>query len=180
MIENKIKNAIAILEAEKILKSNTEFTQCVNTVVEALEKQIPKKPIIKSEKEKPITHRLGRLLCFHCPTCGRFLLGLYETDVERGGGITQHLKGCSNCLQAIDFIGYYCQEKNRIENKNEEKIVHAYWKNVKPYTTNGKYLKAQVCSNCGSYFISNGNEPYSNHRYCCECGATMDGETKDF
>ena len=76
-------------------------------IIEALEKQLPKKPIIKSEKEVPRTHNLGRLLRFHCPNCGRFIVGMYETDVERGGGISNRLKGCSTCLQAIDFSEYY-------------------------------------------------------------------------
>lgn len=77
------------------------------TAIEALEKQLPKKPIIKSEKEVPCTHSLGRLLRFHCPNCGRFIVGMYETDIERGGGISNRLKGCSTCLQAIDFSEYY-------------------------------------------------------------------------
>jgi hypothetical protein len=56
-------------------------------------------------------------------------------------------------------------------------VVHAKWINTEPYTTiNGKYLKAQECSNCYAFFVSNGNEPYSNHPYCCKCGATMDLE----
>ena len=32
---------------------------------------------------------------------------MYETDTERGGGISNSLKGCSTCLQAIDFSEYY-------------------------------------------------------------------------
>lgn len=56
-------------------------------------------------------------------------------------------------------------------------VVHAKWKNIEPYVAmNGKYLKAQICGNCGAYFVSNGNKPYSNHPYCCECGAQMDLE----
>ncbi|MBQ8662493.1 MAG: HNH endonuclease [Eubacterium sp.] len=71
-----------------------------------IEKQIPKKPrIVYGEKTN--THNLGRLLSFHCPRCERFLLAIYETDVERGGGISQKCKGCSTCLQAIDFNEFY-------------------------------------------------------------------------
>ena len=73
----------------------------------ALEKQIPKKPIIKPDKSEYITHRLGRLLSFHCPSCGKLIVAIYETDPERGGGIHRQLKGCSTCLQAINFSGYY-------------------------------------------------------------------------
>lgn len=81
--------------------------QAIDMAIEALEKQVPKKPRIVSEKEIPKTHNLGRLLQFHCPRCGKFIVGTYETDPERGGGIHERLKGCSTCLQAIDFSGYY-------------------------------------------------------------------------
>lgn len=72
------------------------------------EKQIPKKPIVKpTTKEKPITHNLGRLLCVHCPVCGKRIFAIYESDLERGCGLVEDVKGCSRCLQAIDFTGYY-------------------------------------------------------------------------
>lgn len=76
----------------------------------AMEKQIPKKPVIKYG-EKPITHNYGRLMSFHCPNCGKFIVAMYETDVENGGGLHKDLKGCSTCLQAIDFVGYYKIDK---------------------------------------------------------------------
>jgi hypothetical protein len=69
----------------------------------AIEKQIPVKPRIVTTKEVPHTHNYGRLLYFYCPKCGRFIVGIYETDPIRGGGISQKLNGCSTCLQAIDF-----------------------------------------------------------------------------
>lgn len=69
----------------------------------AIEKQIPVKPRIETTKEVPKTHNYGRLLYFYCPRCGKFICGLYETDIIRGGGIGRKLNGCSNCLQAIDF-----------------------------------------------------------------------------
>ena len=87
---------------------------------ECMEKQLPKKPIIKSEKEVPRTHNLGRLLRFHCPNCGRFIVGMYEKDVERGGGISNHLKGCSTCLQAIDFSEYYTKRDIGNNKLNED------------------------------------------------------------
>lgn len=102
------KRTLAALptSARKDSLYNNEIT-ALETAIGALEKQLPKKPIIKSEKEVPRTHNLGRLLRFHCPNCGRFIAGMYETDVERGGGISNRLKGCSTCLQAIDFSEYY-------------------------------------------------------------------------
>lgn len=59
-------------------------------------------------------------------------------------------------------------------------VVHGYWMHEPPYyALNGKYLKASECSNCYAFFVSNGNEPYSDHPYCCECGARMDGKPKE-
>lgn len=82
---------------------------------EALEKQLPKKPILKYHKEDVTPVKYGRLIEFMCPNCGRFIVAMYEADVERGGGIHEDLKGCSTCLQAIDFTGYY-----HIDKLNEE------------------------------------------------------------
>ena len=55
-------------------------------------------------------------------------------------------------------------------------VVHGHWINTPSYyASNGNYNKAQECSVCHSLFVSPGNTPYSNHPYCCECGAKMDG-----
>lgn len=55
-------------------------------------------------------------------------------------------------------------------------VVHGHWINTPPYTaSNGEYNKAQECSVCNAYFVSSGYTRYSNHPYCCECGAKMDG-----
>ena len=88
--------------------------------IEALKKQLPKKPIIKTEKEVPHTHNLGRLLRFHCPNCGKFIVAIYESDTERGGGILNSLKGCSTCLQAIDFSEYYTKRDVGDNKLNED------------------------------------------------------------
>lgn len=54
---------------------------------------------------------------------------------------------------------------------------HGRWINTPPYyASNGNYNKAQERSVCYSLFVSSGNTPYSNHPYCCECGARMDGD----
>lgn len=53
-----------------------------------------------------------RLLYFYCPRCGKFIVGSYETDKKRGGGISQKLNGCSNCLQAIDFSEWQKKESD--------------------------------------------------------------------
>lgn len=58
-------------------------------------------------------------------------------------------------------------------------VVHGYWINTPPYrAVNGSYKKGQECSVCNAYYVSDGNTPYSNHPYCAECGAMMDGETR--
>lgn len=72
-----------------------------------LEKQIPKKPILKYNEKDVTPVQYGKLIKFMCPNCGRFVVAMYETDVERGGILHEDLKGCSTCLQAIDFTGYY-------------------------------------------------------------------------
>lgn len=79
----------------------------------AIRKQVPMKPKFVCG-EKTNTHRYGRLISFHCPSCNRFIVALYENDVDRGGGISNELKGCSSCLQAIDFTGYYAK---KVENE---------------------------------------------------------------
>ena len=71
----------------------------------ALEKQIPKKPILEYHKES-YPKDYGRLIKFLCPNCGSFIVAMYEIDVE-SGGIRKDLKGCLACLQAIDFTEYY-------------------------------------------------------------------------
>ena len=64
-----------------------------------------------------------------------------------------------------------------LTNRYENTVKHGKWVNEPPYTTvDGEYLKGQECSVCHAYFVSKGNTPYSNHPYCCECGARMDGE----
>ncbi len=110
---NKKVDSLILGEIQKIATENGIDTKIVlneKAVVNALEKQIPKKPIIKYGDDT-ITHNLGRLMCFHCPNCGKYIVALYETDVENGAGIHKDLKGCSTCLQAIDFTGYYHIDK---------------------------------------------------------------------
>ncbi len=74
---------------------------------EALEKQIPKKPVIKYHKEGKTPVKYGRLMELHCPNCNKLIVAMYETDRERGGGLHTDVKGCHKCLQAVDFAEYY-------------------------------------------------------------------------
>lgn len=109
--------AVVVLDSGFGTKPNESNTVYKNRklyaelAINALEKQIPKKPILKYHKEAVTPVKYGRLIEFLCPNCGRFIVVTYETDVERGGGIHKDLKGCATCLQAIDFTGYYHIDK---------------------------------------------------------------------
>lgn len=94
-----------------IITGERPADKVVGLACQALDRQIPKKPIIKYHKEDLTPVKYGRLIEFHCPNCGRFIVATYETDAERGGGIHTDLRGCSTCLQAIDFTGYYHIDK---------------------------------------------------------------------
>ena len=112
----KIKQSWTPIQARNdlerlLLTGERPADKVVGMAVKALEKQVPMKPIIKYHKEAIIPQKYGRLIEFHCPNCGRFIIAMYETDVERGGGIHEDLRGCSTCLQAIDFTGYYHIDK---------------------------------------------------------------------
>ena len=88
--------------------------------------------------------------------------------IERGALLTElerfpHLERSAGCVirsaPAADVV----------------EVRHGKWIHEPPYIApNGKYLKASECSNCYAFFVSDGNEPYSDHPYCCECGAKMD------
>lgn len=123
MDEKKVREAIEDFKELSIQMRERGFSGAskhCDLAIEALEKQLPKKAIIKAEKEVPQTHNLGRLLRFHCPNCGKFIVAIYESDTERGGGISNSLKGCSTCLQAIDFSEYYSKRNVDSDKLNEE------------------------------------------------------------
>lgn len=94
-----------------IITGERPADKVVGLACQALDKQIAKKPILKYHKEDITPVKYGRLIEFLCPNCGRFVVATYEKDAERGGGIHTDLRGCSTCLQAIDFTGYYHIDK---------------------------------------------------------------------
>jgi hypothetical protein len=131
MDKKKVREAICCIKSftdDTVCEECDNYDRCdrtmvidnTRTAIEALEKQLPKKPIIKTEKEVPHTHNLGRLLRFHCPNCGKFIVAIYESDTDRGGGISNSLKGCSTCLQAIDFSKYYTKRDVGNNKLNED------------------------------------------------------------
>jgi hypothetical protein len=59
-------------------------------------------------------------------------------------------------------------------------VVHGRWEKEPPYTSlGGEYKKALICSECHSFFVSDGNKPWQLHNYCPNCGAKMDGEREE-
>ena len=58
-------------------------------------------------------------------------------------------------------------------------LVHAKWINLPKYkSVGGTFQKAQICSACKTFYVSDANTPFSNHRYCADCGAIMDLKDK--
>ena len=54
-------------------------------------------------------------------------------------------------------------------------VVHAKWIDLPKYkSVGGTFQKAQICSACKAFYVSDANTPFSNHRYCADCGAIMD------
>lgn len=54
-------------------------------------------------------------------------------------------------------------------------VVHGKWINEGPYRSlGGDWMKLQECSVCHAVYTSHGNTPWSNHKYCPNCGAKMD------
>ena len=77
------------------------------------------------------------------------------------------------------YPGWYADSIKEIPAADVAPVVHGYWINTPPYrAVNGSYKKAQECSVCDAFYVSDGNAPYSNHPYCAECGAKMDGAVR--
>ena len=90
-------------------------------------------------------------------------------DVDKAKEVFHHKTGSSSFDSFIDDV----------PTADVVEVRHGEWINQFPYyALDGRYLKAQECSICHSIFVSDGNTPYSNHPYCCECGAKMNGGNK--
>lgn len=80
----------------------------------------------------------------------------------------------------VFLVDHTLHEIRNTPTADVKEVKHGYWINIPPYKAmNGHYNKAQECSVCRSYFVSDGNSPYLNHPFCSECGSTMDGESKE-
>lgn len=106
---------------------------------------------------------------------------LYEKEVreilsqEKGDGESSEI---NNILRhGMRIIRKAREEIKHARQIEAEPVRHGRWINDPPYRTfGGDWLKAQMCSECRAYYVSNGNTPYSNHNYCPHCGAKMDGK----
>ena len=85
----------ALIMREKVLQIIEEQQEEINKlkteIVEAIEKQIPKKPEIIEGK------------MWVCPTCNNNLLWLYEKYPEKKTELNKGLPFCLSCGQAIDW-----------------------------------------------------------------------------
>ena len=102
--------ALSVLNKLNISDNTPHNIAGIAYAKQAVEKQIPKKPILEYHKE-PYPKNYGMMIKFLCPNCGRFIVAMYEIDVE-DGRMRKDLKGCPTCLQAIDFTEYYNTDKH--------------------------------------------------------------------
>jgi hypothetical protein len=80
MNEKKVREAIETIKSNYPTSGYYMLCEALDTAIEALEKQLPKKPIEHSTKFAAI---------YECPTCGN--IDVYGQ------------KNCDNCGQAIDW-----------------------------------------------------------------------------
>ena len=71
---------------------------------------------------------------------------------------------------------FICELINSIPAAKVVEARYGRWINIPPYECASGYKKGQECSECHTYYVSDGNVPWSNHKYCAECGAKMDLE----
>ena len=95
-------------------KDEKESLECHRLAIKALEKQIPKKPILKSGEslvhinkgDKPHEWKLNKWCSWCCPVCGWFVGERYNR-VRNDGSIHPHDQRksnyCNECGQAIDW-----------------------------------------------------------------------------
>ena len=90
----KPEEAIRIIEvAQAEIEWNTplEYQEAFKVAIEALEKQISKKPRIKQDKYNE------NLCTLHCPTCGSYV-GTYNKRLK----MSNLYNNCNRCGQTID------------------------------------------------------------------------------
>ena len=109
----------------------------------------------------------------NCSYLGGYANCLYKKYIEISKLPNFEIK----CSDGKDYVLLPFKHLSDIPTADVAEVKHGEWIHEPPYyAPNGKFLKGSECSNCHSVFISDGNEPYSDHPWCCECGARMDGK----
>ena len=88
-----------------------------------------------------------------------------------------------DALNALKIARGYCPcaygEIKRLPVADVAEVRHGHWGKELPYkSVGGEYKKALICSECNSFFVSDGNKPWQMHNFCPNCGAKMDKEAK--
>lgn len=100
---------------------------------------------------------------------------LWPVDPENDGS-----DGCTVVLQNLTFTSADLESLlDEIPAADVVPVVHAKWIDLPKYkSVGGTFQKAQICSACKAFYVSDANTPFSNHRYCADCGAIMDLKDK--
>ncbi len=82
------------------------------------------------------------------------------------------------CDNYCDYAKLHLESKRLRDELEQAKagVRHGHWINFPPYECGAGYKKGQQCSECYTYYVSDGTTPWPNHKYCAECGAKMDGK----
>ncbi len=92
-------------EAIEAIKSNYPASgyymliEALDIAISALEKQIPKKPILYSKKKAEIKE--GDYIYVKCPSCGEYILSCFH--YPPWNEIQKSHKYCENCGQKLDW-----------------------------------------------------------------------------
>ena len=85
----------------------------IEIAIKALEKEIPKKPIIEKSKRPTLPGELGYLNHYHCANCFKHLFGAYDKDLANGyPHISTEWKYCIKCGIAIDLTEFQKVDAN--------------------------------------------------------------------
>lgn len=98
-----IQRALEIVKNEMPYESGV-INEALNMVRNAVEKQIPK---------KPLTRNVANYKRFFCPNCKKFIITKVNDDsnevfIEGNGSITKEVqKYCGNCGQHLDCKSFF-------------------------------------------------------------------------
>lgn len=91
MDEKKVRDAIETIKSNYPTSGYYMLCEALDAAIEALEKQLPKKPIEYEDKY------------YACPTCGNVLMHKWEKYPTVLADRKNGLPCCLSCLQAIDW-----------------------------------------------------------------------------